>query len=456
MREYNIILNQIRKLIQPTDKQREKLSIITKQVLSSLDQAILENKVNIKRILGGSYAKDTWLNLETDIDIFILFPIDFKEEEFEKLGIKIGKTALKNHNPKLRYSEHPYVEGVIDNVKINIVPCYDVEIGNWISSADRTPFHSRLIESKFNDKMRSETRLLKLFMKSLEIYGAEIKIKGFSGYVCEVLILKYKKFTSVLEAASDFSKDEIIKWDKKSDILNINNKTNLTILDPIDNKRNLGAAISNKSISKFIIASRLFLNKPDKKYFQLDKKVKTTKSTNNTITILFAYKDKPIDTLWGLINRTLNHLRIQLEKMSFSILKHSAAIDEKGNCALIFLFKELYIPEQEIKIGPEVYMKESLEKFLSKNNKNNQLIWIGEDSKINVLQKRDYTYAKNFIRHLLTNKIFSSGIAPDLITELEKSYRIIEGNEINQLSTKYIWLKNEVNELIANDKIFER
>ena len=81
--------------------------------------------------------------------------------------------------------------------------------------------------------------------------------------------------------------------------------------------------------------------------------------------------------------------------MSFSILKHSAAIDEKGNCALIFLFKELYIPEQEIKIGPEVYMKESLEKFLSKNNKNNQLIWIGEDSKINVLQKRDYTYAKN-------------------------------------------------------------
>ena len=77
-------------------------------------------------------------------------------------------------------------------------------------------------------------------------------------------------------------------------------------------------------------------------------------------------------------------------------------------------------------------------------------------SKINVLQKREYTYAKNFIRHLLTNKIFSSGIAPDLITELAKSYRIIEGNEINQLSTKYIWLKNEVNELIANDKIFER
>ena len=192
MKEYNIILNQIRKLIQPTDKQREKLSIITKQVLSILDQAISENKINIKRILGGSYAKDTWLNLETDIDIFILFPIDFKEEEFEKLGIKIGKTALKNHNPKLRYSEHPYVEGIINKVKINIVPCYDVEIGNWMSSADRTPFHSRLIESKFNDKMRSETRLLKLFMKSLEIYGAEIKIKGFSGYVCEVLILKYR------------------------------------------------------------------------------------------------------------------------------------------------------------------------------------------------------------------------------------------------------------------------
>ena len=73
MREYNIILNQIRKLIQPTDKQREELNRITKQVLSILDQTISENKVNIKRILGGSYAKDTWLNLETDIDIYICF-----------------------------------------------------------------------------------------------------------------------------------------------------------------------------------------------------------------------------------------------------------------------------------------------------------------------------------------------------------------------------------------------
>ena len=40
MREYNIILNQIRKLIQPTDKQREELNRITKQVLSILDQTI--------------------------------------------------------------------------------------------------------------------------------------------------------------------------------------------------------------------------------------------------------------------------------------------------------------------------------------------------------------------------------------------------------------------------------
>ena len=133
MKEHNIILNQVRKLIHPTDIQREKLNRITKQVLSSLDQVILENKVNIKRILGGSYAKDTWLNLETDIDIFILFPIDFKEEEFERLGIKIGKTVLVGHKPKLRYSEHPYVEGIIDNIKINIVKCYDVEIDNWKS-----------------------------------------------------------------------------------------------------------------------------------------------------------------------------------------------------------------------------------------------------------------------------------------------------------------------------------
>ena len=48
---------------------------------------------------------------------------------------------MKKYSPYVRYSEHPYVEAKIKNTKINVVPFYDVKIGEWKSAADRSPFH---------------------------------------------------------------------------------------------------------------------------------------------------------------------------------------------------------------------------------------------------------------------------------------------------------------------------
>jgi tRNA nucleotidyltransferase (CCA-adding enzyme) len=48
--------------------------------------------------------------------------------------------------------------------------------------------------------MLGEVRLLKKFMKGTGVYGAEIKIGGFSGYLCELLILKYRSFAQTIEA----------------------------------------------------------------------------------------------------------------------------------------------------------------------------------------------------------------------------------------------------------------
>ena len=76
----------------------------------------------------------------------------------------------------MRYSEHPYVEAFVDTIRINVVPCYDVERGNWKSAADRSPFHTEFIKESFDEEKRLETRLLKKFMKTIGVYGAEIRI----------------------------------------------------------------------------------------------------------------------------------------------------------------------------------------------------------------------------------------------------------------------------------------
>ena len=57
-------------------------------------------------------------------------------------------------------------------------------------AADKSPFHTEYVTNKLDEEKRDQVRLLKKFLKSLGIYGAEIAKNGFSGYVTEVLILK--------------------------------------------------------------------------------------------------------------------------------------------------------------------------------------------------------------------------------------------------------------------------
>ena len=86
------------------------------------------------------------------------------EEKFEKISKRIGFDALKKYLPYVRYSQHPYVEARIGNTKINVVPFYDVKIGEWKSAADRSPFHTKFMEKSLTPKMRNEVKVLKIFI----------------------------------------------------------------------------------------------------------------------------------------------------------------------------------------------------------------------------------------------------------------------------------------------------
>ena len=93
-------------------------------------------------VSGGSFAKGTWIKGDADLDVFVKIDPSVDKVEFERLGMAIGLQSLKKYKTQLRYSEHPYVEAFINGVRVNIVPCYDVEWGKWKSAADRSPFHT--------------------------------------------------------------------------------------------------------------------------------------------------------------------------------------------------------------------------------------------------------------------------------------------------------------------------
>src|SRR3972149_2095474 len=169
---------------------------------------------------------------------------------------------MKKFKPYVRYSEHPYIEATIRGTKVNVVPCYDVKKGQWQSAADRSPFHTKFMLESLTGPMKDEVRLLKNFLSSNKIYGSEIAKQGISGYVTEVLILHYGSFQDVIKAIAKLKKNQIIGKPTKSF------DTSIIIIDPIDSNRNLGAAISNENVGKFIIASRAFQKKPSISFFK--------------------------------------------------------------------------------------------------------------------------------------------------------------------------------------------
>jgi tRNA nucleotidyltransferase (CCA-adding enzyme) len=436
------IISKIAKTVVPS-KTIEK----TKKKISELAYSLVEKEIKkfpevIDLEFGGSFAKGTWLAKDADIDIFIRFKKSTSEQNFEIISKKIGFEALKKYSPYVRYSEHPYVEAKIKDTKINVVPFYDVKLGEWKSSADRSPFHTRFMEKSLTPKMRNEIRILKTFLKSNGIYGAEIAKQGFSGYVSEVLILNFKSFENLIKSISEIKEKQIIgKTSKKFE-------TSIVIVDPIDSNRNLAAAISNENIGKFILTSRAFKEKPRLTLFKNKKSKMSKKYWENLLVVKFNFKQRSPDIIWGQIKRATSSLSTQLELGGFTVLRSKSYTDQVKEAYLLFFLESTKINRTYSKKGPEFFRENSSKSFISKNLKNTELMWIESSGKIISLEKRKHTEAGKFMVDFLKKNLLT-GIPKGLLDDFKHGFEVSVGSK--NLSKS---IKEEANELISTDGTF--
>ncbi|MGH9922673.1 MAG: nucleotidyltransferase domain-containing protein, partial [Nitrososphaerales archaeon] len=131
------ILKQASKFVEPPQKEIEAVKNIAERSIDLVKKAAIKFDGIVGVEFGGSYAKKTWLNGDVDVDIFVKVKPDLSEQAFEKIGRELGSQALRTYKPYLRYSQHPYVEAIVDGIRVNVVPCYNVERDKWIIAADR-------------------------------------------------------------------------------------------------------------------------------------------------------------------------------------------------------------------------------------------------------------------------------------------------------------------------------
>ena len=368
------------KTITPSRRKKEHVLTLANELTEKVEAAAKEAGIETEVRVEGSVAKNTWLNEEPDIDIFMRVPTTTPREAFGTICLEIARKATEAFEQIERFAEHPYLEAVVDDVRINIVPCYRVKRGEWISATDRTPFHTDYVRPLLDEQRCGEVRLLKRFMKGVGVYGAEIKVGGFSGYLCELLILNYGSFVEVLKSGADWKEKTIIDYEgyykgREKEAEKIFEEP-LVIVDPVDKGRNAAAAVRKERLDEFVAASRAFLRTPHIKLFYprkieaLDTKrfVRAIKARGSAIVFLKFGKVTAVpDVLWGQLYKSRRSLLKMLQQHDFNVMRDWVWSNEENLNVFVFEVENRFLPLIKKHLGPPLRKKVECDKFLRKH-----------------------------------------------------------------------------------------
>ena len=429
----NIDFSRILEAIKPTQEENEKVKLLSDKLINIINKIARENNIDAEATLVGSVAKGTWLSGKADVDIFIKFPLNISEANLKKCGLELGHKCIGKMHGKheLRYASHPYVTGFIEGFEIDFVPCYIIKSAEELKSAvDRTILHTEYVRANLKEKQKDEVLLLKKFMGSIHTYSAEFKVGGFSGYLCELLIIHYGSFLNVLEAASG-------KWkpNYKIDIEEYGTgdlfSEPLVVIDPTDKNRNVAAALKLQKMSEFIVASRNFLDDPKEEYL-FDKSIcvdvngiKNEFESRETKTMLIRFKPPqiPADALYPQIKKTENSLKGVLEREDFKVFSTDSWTDESQNVIILLEMEIWKLPRVKKHLGPFVWSRSHQKKFMEKYNGKayvEENRWVAEID-------RNYKNVEPFINNVLVeNKIGFLRFGKHIKAEILKSYEMTD------------------------------
>lgn len=364
-------------------------SLLEESVLSEI-RPVREEKEHIARVaeniiktavcrggadpmIVGSVARGTFIHGDRDLDIFLLFDPALSREELEEEGLRLARSIAEELSDSYfeKYAEHPYISATIEGFDVDLVPCFRVESASAIrSSVDRTPFHTRYIEKKIG-RLVDDVLLVKQFAKAGGVYGSDQMTEGFSGYLCELLILYYDGFPALLEAAAEWKPGTLIDLEA--------HRTKeftepLVVIDPVDPGRNVSASVSLDRMYEFVELARAYLRAPSRLFFFPPKEFvftreELTSRINSKGTSLYAitFDTPPFipDVVVPQLRRSLDSVRALLERNGFNV--NSAGCEMFDSCCiLLFELDADQVPSTRRHIGPPLWNRTNADRFFEK------------------------------------------------------------------------------------------
>jgi tRNA nucleotidyltransferase (CCA-adding enzyme) len=445
------ILSEVLKRTTPLSEEKKSILRLTEKLKGKLEKVAKQAKLDIAIRIEGSVAKNTWLRETPEIDIFMRIPPTEPRDALGTTYLDIAKKATKGAEQIERFAEHPFLEVVLENVHVNIVPCYCVKAGEWQSATDRTPFHTDYVKPLLNKRLCGEIRLLKRFMKGISCYGAEIKVGGFSGYLCELLVLCYGSFVEVLKAVSEWRQPLIDLqgfYQGRESELKLTFKDPLVIIDPVDEGRNAASAVRWERLEEFISASRAFLAEPDIIFFYLPetkayssaKLLRMIRTRGSSlISIKFRKGNTVPDIWWGQLYKSQKFLRRVIKQQGFSLIRDGVWSNEHSLTMFIFEIAHRRLPNFKTHLGPPLEKRDECTRFLRKHLDSPRTIsgpridggrWVVEI-------KRKYTDIIDLLEDRTKKKRANSGMGKLVAQAISKSVEILVNEEILPTYSRY-------------------
>ena len=387
--------------IRPTAAEDAKLAAVTRELIEKLEATLRARGWDGQPILVGSIAKGTHLT-GTEIDLFVAFPPDLPRKDLEARGLELGRLAERGVH---MYAEHPYTRGWYGGFEVEIVPCYRiVDPSQRMSAVDRTPLHADYVLGHLAEGQADEVRLLKAWTEGIGVYGAEAKVRGFSGYLCELLVLKHGSFRKVLEASQGWRPGHVIELGRAAGKAF---DDPLVVVDPVDPNRNVASAVSLEQLATFVHGAREYLRGPSERFFfprprkpltvaRLQRLIRRRGS--EAVAVAIPAPRLTDDVLYPQLRKAHHALEDLFRRHGFVV--HDSRFDlVRGEAVFLFEFAHTELPQAMRHEGPPVWVRNAHD-FLTKWSRNRRTLsgpYLSGDRWF-VDVEREHTRAADFLR----------------------------------------------------------
>ncbi len=414
MPDLNLILGKI----EPSPEEKRRVESLANKLIQIINQEAHKEDIPAEAILVGSVAKGTRLAGKADVDIFITFPLSCSLDYLKEKGLKLGHHCIEKMGSEYeeRYASHPYVTGFINGYQIDLVPCYTIKSGSELKSAvDRTVLHTEYIKANLKPIQKGEVLLLKRFMQVVGCYGSEFKVGGFPGYLAELLILEYGTFLRVLEAAArNWMPGFRVDLEAHGTAGRFHEP--LVVVDPVDENRNVAAALTMQKMADFVVAAQRYLDNPSQDFFFIkDQKVnlkhlKEEFQSHGTESLILHFPSPliPEDALYPQIRKTEHSLVDILKRAGFRVWGNDS-ISYQGQVYIILELEVHRLPPLKRHYGPQVWNRVHSQSFLDKYQPH---CWVEDDTWVALIPREHasaqsllkYVISREGIRHLRTGR----------------------------------------------------